>query len=420
MTESTPTQSTNVPYLDEHGKPQTAKNVTVLNGSSTLLDESQGGWYVAIGVFTIPNRIKVKGNVHLILSDYARLLAQQGITVIAHYGAASDSLTIYAQSTGLVMGTLEANGDMGHGDKDRWAAGIGGIINEDGGGNQSGKITINGGKVTVVGGHFGAGIGGVYSGSGGEITINNGIVTATGGTLASGIGGGHLGDGGTIVINGGTINTTGDYNGAGIGAGRQNSGGNVTITGGTVNATGGHQAAGIGGGQFGANGGTLVITGGTITAAGGDFGAGIGGGVAYEDGQGIGAKVTISGGTVTATGGKEAAGIGGGSKGPGGTTTITGGTVTARSTSGGTGIGAGFHAFGGETTIAGGNVIASGNWAAILSDAAALTMKAYKYKTNTEPRVPPGDYTYYHAGGTDKPLVLSPYYRYTEVAQITD
>ena len=189
-----------------------------------------------------------QNNVNLILADGCALNSPQGISVND-----GNSLTIYAQSTvESEMGKLNVSGsDMN--------AGIGGDNKKD-----AGKITINGGYVTAIGGtsssygYGGAGIGDGGKGSGGEITINNGIIKEEGGVCAVAIGGGYDGAGGTITINDGTVTATGGRSSsggsAGIGGGFGGAGGNIIITGGTVTATGHYDSSGIGNGGIGSGG----------------------------------------------------------------------------------------------------------------------------------------------------------------------
>ena len=159
--------------------------------------------------------------------------------------------------------------------------------------SKDGKLTItdeNGnGKLSAIGGDYGAGIGGGSKGNSSNITITGGEVTATGGISASGIGGGNLGGGNNITITGGKVTATGGMFASGIGGGSFKDGNEITITGGKVTATGGIGASGIGGGEQG-NGSNITITGGEVTAAGGTNGAGIGGGL-----QKNGEKITVSG-----------------------------------------------------------------------------------------------------------------------------
>jgi hypothetical protein len=192
------------------------------------------------------------------------------------------------------------------------------------------ELRIDGsGSLTVIGGIYGAGIGGGSGDTGGVITIYGGTITATGGSWGAGIGGGRDGAGGTITIYGGTIAANGSV-AAGIGGGDGGAGGTITIHDGTITANGGSYSAGIGGGYGGAS-STITIDGGTVMATGGYIGAGIGGS-GYSGGAG--GTVTINGGTVTATGGNQGAGIGGEYGSAGGTLTMDGdGVVFASSVS---------------------------------------------------------------------------------------
>lgn len=185
------------------------------------------------------------------------------------------------------------------------------------------ELIINGGDIEARGssGFGGAGIGGVLNGDGGTLTLNGGTVLAVGSVAGAGVGAGQNADGGTTTVTGGYLEARG-VNGAGIGGARTGAsstvslvgaGGTTTITGGEVVAVGGSLGAGIGGASQ-APGGVTVITGGSITATGGTFGApGIGGGGAY----GEGATVTISAAgeerpVVTASSAGSGVGIGGG------------------------------------------------------------------------------------------------------------
>ena len=219
-----------------------------------------------------------------------------------------------------------------------------------------GKLTITGntGKLTAVGGKYGAGIGGGSQYSGSNITISGGTVIANGGYKCAGIGGGYNSKGSYITISGGKVTATGGYEGAGIGGGSSggdsSGGSNITISGGKVTATGGYEGAGIGGGYYN-SGSYITISGGTVTATGGKYGAGIGGGYQYS-----GSNITISGGVVTTTGGEKGAGIGGGDNGSGSYIAISDGTVTATGGKYGAGIGGGNSGGGSNVTISGGSV----------------------------------------------------------------
>ena len=296
----TASAATNVSYLDASGATQTVASATSVTSSSTTWS---AGWYVVDSAVTISSRITVSGAVNLILADGKTLTASAGITVTG-----SNSLTIYAQSTGTNMGKLSASATDSSQD-----AGIGGGNNQSGG-----TITINGGSVMATGVNRSAGIGGGNNQSGGTITINGGTVTANGGLYAAGIGGGDSGSGGAITINGGAVTAQGGGSGAGIGGGYSGASGAIAITGGTVTANGNvggessDGGAGIGGGEVGA-GGTIKITGGTVTATvpSGTLGAAIGNG---GGSSGTDATVTVGGSASTIVASANSSGSGATSK----------------------------------------------------------------------------------------------------------
>ena len=285
-------------YLDCNASGQNWEEKTCTNYTKLDKDDSptdwQAGWYVVDGSVTLPNRVTVNGEVHLILADNCTLTASKGITVND-----GNSLTIYAQSQDETeMGRLTATATNNN------CAGIGGGSDNDG--TDGGIITIYGGKIDATGGTHGAGIGGGGNSDGGSTTIYGGIVNAKGGESSAGIGGGNGvqgdspgGKSGTVIIRGGDVTATGDGYGAGIGTGTFGVGGDITISGGTVDAKSGSSAeAAIGGDSV-----TVNISGGVVTAAyTGSNGAGIGGGAN---------SITISGGFVTATGGSHSNSVGG-------------------------------------------------------------------------------------------------------------
>ena len=177
-----------------------------------------------------------------------------------------------------------------------------------------------GGSLTVTGGGYSAGIGGIgYSSvsatnpKAGNIVIYSGNITAIGGDRGAGIGSGYHSSASNIEIKGGNVVALGTGGGAGIGSGYGTSGGasvaagvgfynggNIAITRGTVKAAAYHinfdnfdpqdtetlygegysntHAAGIGGG-YGASSGVIIIGGDAdVTAIGASGGAGIGSG----------------------------------------------------------------------------------------------------------------------------------------------
>ncbi len=127
-----------------------------------------------------------------------------------------------------------------------------------------GRITINNGNITAVGGHQAAGIGGgVNSAStSSEIVINGGEITAIGGRFATGLGDGDSFNGGTsrayleshaVIVNGGRLHAYGGTSAAGLGTTDHVSssqgfqglyhGLEITVNGGTVYATSGEATA---------------------------------------------------------------------------------------------------------------------------------------------------------------------------------
>lgn len=319
-------ESGEIPYLTYDNN--TGSMVTAACSEYTLLTEDylsqnsytlKPGWYVADSDITVPSRIIISGDIHLILTDGSQLIVNGGVQC-----GEGNNLTIYGQEEST--GELTAQSISGRN------AGIGGGEQE-----AAGTITINGGVITTNGGDKSAAIGGgggyqvqtnpggiwtppTYTdypgGAGGEITINGGTVTAHGPSGAAGIGGGWKASSGVIMINGGTVVASSASYAAGIGGGQDGSGESITITGGNITANAAASAgepAGIGAGGYGAA-GTISITGGIVSATG--CGKGIGSGAYNAEGT-----ISISGGVVTANG------IGTGNYGESIETSITGNSV---------------------------------------------------------------------------------------------
>ena len=99
-----PRSTVKVTYLDENGDEQEAEAAEVPSTLPYMWQE----WYVARGDVTIPIRIEVRTNVNLILADGCTLTINGGIEMMG-----TNSLTIYAQSTGSSMGELIAQVDIG-------------------------------------------------------------------------------------------------------------------------------------------------------------------------------------------------------------------------------------------------------------------------------------------------------------------
>ena len=347
---------TTIGYNDVPSYESEYKQVKNVNGWFAL------GGYTGSGYINIPEYYVVYGDVstttlnvlgkevHLILCNGAKLTLSGGILC---YG--NKKLYIHCQSYDDSMGKLVAK--SGYGD---YAAGIGSNCPDTGNEDRTpGDLEIHGGDIYAKGGKWAAGIGGGYEQNGGRITILGGKIEAHGSDdLGAGIGSGYYGKGGTILIFDGTIEARGGANAAGIGGGQYSNGGTIIIHGGDVRAYGGDDAAGIGGGWDG-NGGSVTINGGNVYAKGNGNGAGIGSGSESPAHGGVhGGSLTVTGGHVEAYGGTDAAGIGGGEDADGGTITISGGYVYAEGKDYGSGIGGGQGGDGGNVTITGGTVIA--------------------------------------------------------------
>ena len=150
----------NVNYYDPTAvageQTKTATNLTAITSSTTVLGaEGKTTWYYVTDTVTIENRINVSGTVNIILVDSCYFTASKGIHV-ANNEKNSNTLNIYAQSAGSTCGMLTAS----HSDKDAAIGGNGGDFNSNG--EDSGTITIYGGKITVNG-NLGGGEGGDFN-----------------------------------------------------------------------------------------------------------------------------------------------------------------------------------------------------------------------------------------------------------------
>ncbi len=150
---------------------------------------------------------------------------------------------------------------------------------------ENASLTISGkGELDVLGGTYGAGIGGIQSLGAGTIVVNDGTITTKGGMYSTGIGGGFRSGASSITINGGTITATGYWGGAGIGSEFDGDVELITINGGIIESTGSSDGAGIGGGNMGIA-KNIVITGGEIVSVGFGYGSGIGSGNSVSRGE---------------------------------------------------------------------------------------------------------------------------------------
>ena len=123
-----------VTYIDANGVEQTV-GATVVTAESTL---ENTGWVMVNKDITIDSRVKIIGDVNLILADGCTLTATDGIEV-----EPGNILTIYAQANGT--GALFANG---HTDR---TAGIGGSGYYVDGNANCGTVNIYGGNITATG-----------------------------------------------------------------------------------------------------------------------------------------------------------------------------------------------------------------------------------------------------------------------------
>ena len=166
------------------------------------------------GEVELDRRVKVTGDVVLVLNEGSKLVAKKGINV-----PQGSSLTI--EGSGELVARVD--GDAQH---DWDSAGIGGNSKET-----AGTITVRGGTISATGGINAAAIGGGSNASGGTVRIEGGTVTATGTDWGAGIGGGAGGAGGDVTITGGDVTAFGGgIGGAGIGKGAYGDGGDGTVT----------------------------------------------------------------------------------------------------------------------------------------------------------------------------------------------
>ena len=238
---------------------------------STLINWDNNNYYVDKTV-EISDRIEVKGNAQLILTDGCSLTAKKGIHV-----AAGNSLTIYGQEKGT--GTLTAEFYAEEYDYSYDAA-IGGNDKES-----AGDIELHGGIISIPCSEeakswmWGAAIGGGFQGSGGNVTVYNGTIDIPNPRMSSaGIGGGFQGNGGTVRIYGGNITANN-----GIGGGNDGTNSDLYIYGGKVGGTPQRR----------------VQSGGTVTVKGGEYTIT---GLANAEASLIADRVIVDGGTLTAEG----------------------------------------------------------------------------------------------------------------------
>jgi len=235
----------------EEGNDSTIQaKATIFYGSKAL---SKGIYYVNEDI-TLANRIKVTGDVTLILGDDVTLTDSAGISV-----EKGNTLTI---TVGGDSEDFKGSGKLIATSDDYRAAIGGGLYVTNTETATAGTVNIYGGTVEATSRDGAAGIGGGYYGSCGQVNIYAGTVTATSDSGA-GIGGGEDGigrstaTGGEVNIYGGTVEAT-SKSGVGIGGGYYGKGGTVNISGGTVVAT---STSGAGIGAYFGYAGKVTITG---------------------------------------------------------------------------------------------------------------------------------------------------------------
>lgn len=193
---------TPVPYLDWDDGEEELTNAscteyTLVKPSSDDVTWS-GGWYVVDGNVTIGKKLRITGDVHLILCDGATLTVWEGIVIGGDSDRDQDlNFTIYGQSG--KTGKLVANGDS----NESQSFGI----------DCYGNLTINGGVIEATGKEVEASTAcsyGIFVFH--DLTIRGGNVTATGGEAE----GDYAESGGIYVLRG-----------------------NMTVKGGKVTAEGG-------------------------------------------------------------------------------------------------------------------------------------------------------------------------------------
>ncbi len=299
----TPISAVDVPNADvTYDSDNRWEGTLTIDQNSTV--KLSGVEYSTSGTDTSPIAVRGNSTVNLIFEGNNVLTGNPDVISAGIEVENGSTVNIY----GLEGSSLTVTGG-------KYGAGIGGI----GYGSAStenpscGNINIYSGNITAIGGARGAGIGSGYHSSASDINIQGGNITAFGSECGAGIGTGYGTSGGAAV------NNSGNPTGSGVGF---YNGGNITISGGTVRAASYHInfnnldpyntetlygegysdsfAAGIGGG-YGASSGNIVIEGDAdVIALGACGGAGIGSGrgtskAANYDSDNFDVSVTIRG-----------------------------------------------------------------------------------------------------------------------------
>ena len=201
LTSATVWAADGVKYIDADGKEKTQNEFTIINNKTqiTLGTTNKTTWYVMTGEINYESTVSLMGDVHIILEDGAdvKIDGTDGIT-------ANGNLTIYGQSKGTGSLTIKTKGN--------------GSTSGDGILAENGKITINGGILTITADWYG------ITTTNNDITINGGKITVT-----------STGENGIDAS--GNITITGGYviaNGENYGISAQ---GTVNLSGGIVTAS---------------------------------------------------------------------------------------------------------------------------------------------------------------------------------------
>ena len=208
--------------------PQTKTAECTVIDSANIISSLTNGQYAVKGDVTISDRIKISGDVQLILTDGCTLNAEKGINL-----PESSTLSICGQSGGTGILNANSNGYTAIGGEDGESCGTlnvyGGKVNANstnddaaiGGGKSTGGTAGNGGTVNVYGGKLnalsdsGTAIGGGYcrvgtSGSGSKLSVYGGEVIALSSNSSRAIGKGSVTNGtpgsdGQTFISGGSV-----------------------------------------------------------------------------------------------------------------------------------------------------------------------------------------------------------------------
>ena len=172
LTAQTAWATDDVPYIDASGNPLTANDVTEITASNK--PTSLNGWYIVTEDVTYTETISLSGDVNLILGDNTTLT----ITPASEnsFSGRSNTLTIWAQSSGTSMGSLSASGNGYYS-----AIWVNGFV-------------LNGGHVTTT-------VGNICT-EHGDIFINGGFLESS---MASSFGNSTISSNQSFTMNGGKV-----------------------------------------------------------------------------------------------------------------------------------------------------------------------------------------------------------------------